>query len=134
MKNIFFLFAFVLFIGCAEENQTPPKDIDETAERAKDWIDKASAKARDILDNSDGEIDKFKEIIDKIADKSKDVKEVVSKNKDKWKEEVDRITSDPKFKEKMDNLKSEGGDILKELEGLVKDIGQDLKEIDEKNP
>lgn len=133
MKKLFFLFAFVLFIGCAEENQTPPKDIDQAAERAKDGVDKIADKLRNILDNSDGEMDKFKEIIDKIADKSKDVKQVVDNNKGKWKEEVDRITNDPKFKEKIEGLKSEGGDILKELEGLVKEISEDLKDIDEKN-
>ncbi len=116
------------FAGCLEDGSPDDQKIEETADKAKDFLDKFAAKAKDVLDNKDGQLDKAKDLIDQIAEKSKDVAEQVKEKGPEWKEQLEKLKNDPKLKETIENFKGDAGDLFKELEKIVTDAAKDMKE------
>ncbi len=122
MKQIFLLLAFMglLLTGCAEAEQ----NIDKTAQEAKSLLDNLGNNAeeligisKDKLKNSDETISKLKNVIDKVAEKTKGINQ--------------RVENDPELKNKLNDMKNtlenDATDIIKELEGIFKDLQDDKK-------
>lgn len=123
------LVSCLAFTGCVMEGENDP-NIEKSAEKAKTLIEQLTTKAKDVLDNKDGELDKVKELIDNIAEKSKEVAEKVKEKGPELKEKIDSIKNDPDLKNKLENFKGDAGELLKELEGILKDAVNDLDKKD----
>ncbi len=121
MKNV--LLVLALFIGltatsCMEEGKVDTAKIEKTADKAKNFIDKFSTKAKDILDGE--EIDKIKKVIDNVADKSKDLQQ----DSKLWKEKFQEIKNNEEIKKILDKHKGDSGTILKEIEAIINSLAE----------
>jgi len=118
----FLLLTGLFFTGCVEDPTTGQPNIEESADKAKNFIDKIGGAAKKILEGDD--LDKVKGLIDSVAHKSKNIEKIVKENKGKWKEKLDGIKNDPEIKKILEDFKGDQNGLLKQLEDVVKDISE----------
>ena len=133
MKKIqlLLLLAASLFIGCVMEDgsKDQSKNIEETAQQAKDLIDELSKTAKSILEDNEGNVEDIKKLLEKLAQKSGDIKEVIENNKDEWREKVEKIKNSPEFKELLEQFEGNAEEVLKQLEEVVKEAESKKEEV-----
>lgn len=128
MKNwsLVMICATLMFLGCVmEEGQAPPQNVEESADRAKQLLDKYGDKAREFLDKDNGQLDKLKNLIDTLAAKGQGLEKLVKEKGPEWEKKLKELENNPEFKDKIKNLEGEAGGILKQIEELLKEAPMD---------
>ncbi len=126
MKNtlVFAFFCLVAFsfVSCLENPEQNSKQIDTVAEDAKNFLDKFSTKAKELLEGD--EIDKIKDVIDEIAVKSKDIE----KDSRVWREKLEEIKNDKEVQRILKKHEGDAEEIFQQIETIFEDISQKLEE------